>query len=92
MAAELVLAVLAVGFGVFLTRRYPSRVRRLYNVIRAFSNVILGVFSLATALVFLGSGVFILQVVGFAIVVWLTFSVVFEDIQNPLQKAKSWMN
>jgi hypothetical protein len=77
------LAGIAVISALALARYYPDRTRRLWQYIQSTRKVLFGVFAVVTALVFLGSGVFALQIAGFAMILYITLTVLFDDLPDP---------
>ena len=88
MLAELTFAAIAVIAALFVARQWPDVARRVYRVYKGSRNLIIGIIGVATVLVFLGSGVGYLVIIGMFGAAVFALTVLYEE---PHKQVMQWL-
>ncbi|QLH83398.1 hypothetical protein [Halosimplex pelagicum] len=88
MIEVLILVALAGGVALLMSRTYPSATKTWFRRIMTFRSILGSIGGFALGLVFLGTGVDFLVLTGFAIMVYSTLYVLYE---NPFAEVRKWI-
>jgi uncharacterized membrane protein YidH (DUF202 family) len=87
MSGALLTVAGALAISLALVRFYPEWTERQFSRIQMSREVIFGIFGLITALAFIASGVAILQLVGFILLLYGTLWFAFERPDKTVRRA-----